>query len=164
MSDEDRVAFQAADLRVERDEDGRLTLHLSDGAHPVGSVMSAFPLTRPGTMVSFRDEEGEEIGILDDVRQLDPASRQIMAHELERSYFMPAITDILDITEELGVVSWEVETNRGQRTFQVRHVRRNIRKMGRRRLVIKDVDGNRYEIGDWLKLPPLAQKLIQVYL
>jgi len=35
--------------------------------------------------------------------------------------------------------------------------------MGLRRLVIKDVDGNRYEIRDWQELPSAAHKLIQVY-
>ena len=117
-----------------------------------------------GTKALIRDEEGTEIGLLDDVRGLDPDSQRIIRDELERSYFMPRITDVLDVREELNVVIWEVETNRGPRKFEVRHVRQNIRRMGRRRLVIKDVDGNRYEIRDWIKLPPLAQKLIQNYL
>ena len=142
----------------------KLVLHRDDSVQSVGSVMSVFPLTRPARMVALRDADGDEIGILDDVRKLDPASRGIMAEELERAYFMPAINDILDVREELRVVTWDVVTDKGPRTFQVRHVRQNVRRMGRRRLVIKDVDGNRYEIRDWLKLPPFAQKMIQIYL
>jgi hypothetical protein len=164
MPQDDDFVLPAADVRIERDGDGHLVLHLREEARAVGSVVSAFPLTQPGSMVSLRDEEGVEIGILEDVRKLEPASCEIMTEELERAYFMPTITDILDIEEELGVVIWEVETDKGPRTFQVRSIRQNVRKMGGRRLVIKDVDGNRYEVADWLKLPPLAQKLIQSYL
>jgi hypothetical protein len=164
VPEDDAFVFDAAEVRIERDDDGRLTLHREGHAQPLGSIMAAFPLTRPGRMVSLRDLEGEEIGLLDDVARLDPQSREIMTAELERAYFMPSIHDILDIREELGVVTWDVETDRGPRTFQVRRVRQNIRKMGRRRLVIKDVDGNRYDIADWLRLPPSAQNLIQVYL
>lgn len=164
VPEDDAFVFDAAEVRIERDRDGRLILHREGQREPLGAVMAAFPLTRPGRMVSLRDLEGEEIGLLDDVARLDPESREVMTEELERAYFMPAIGDILDLREELGVVTWDVETDRGPRSFQVRRVRQNIRKMGRRRLVIKDVDGNRYEIRDWLRLPPHAQKLIQVYL
>jgi hypothetical protein len=164
LADQDQFVIRATDTRIERDESGRLILHREGQSQPIGSIMSAFPLTRPGRMISLRDLEGEEIGTLDDVNQLEPASRGVMADELERTYFMPTITDILDVQEDLGVVTWEVDTNRGHRHFQVRRVRQNIRKMGNRRLVIKDVDGNRYEVRDWLKLQPLAQKLIQNYL
>ena len=164
MSDDDLGILRADTLKFTRDQDGRVFLHRHANTIAVGSVMSAFPLTSPIKMVSIRDEEGTEIGLIDDVRRLDPDSQRIIREELERSYFMPRITDVLDVREELNVVIWEVETNRGPRKFEVRHVRQNIRRMGRRRLVIKDVDGNRYEIRDWIKLPPLAQKLIQNYL
>jgi hypothetical protein len=156
--------IKASEVRFARNAEGRVVLIRGTDPEVVGNVMSAFPLTSPGRMVSVRDEEGQEIGLLDDIHGLDPESRQIIRAELERSYFMPRITDILDVREEHRVVTWEVETNRGPRTFQVRHVRQNVRRMGRRRLVIKDVDGNRYEIRDWMDLPPLAQKLIQIYL
>ena len=164
MAEDERSVLAAADVHLGRTDDGRLVLEMGGTSQILGSVMAAFPLTQPHGMVSLRDQDGQELGILDDVRQLDPASREIMAQELERSYFMPKITDILDVKEDLGVVTWVVETDKGPRTFQVRRVRQNVRKMGRRRLVIKDVDGNRYDIRDWLALPPYAQKLIQAYL
>ncbi|MFP4056053.1 MAG: DUF1854 domain-containing protein [Candidatus Brocadiia bacterium] len=164
MPDHDIALLKASELRVRRDEEGCLILTYGGRTQPLGSVMGAFPLTRPGRMVSLRNAEGEEIGMLDNVGALDPESRDIMRQELERSYFMPRILDIADIREELNVVTWEVETNRGPRTFQVRNVRQNVRRMGRRRFVVKDVDGNRYEIRDWANLPAPAQKLIEVYL
>ena len=164
MTHDERFILKASDLRFGRAADDRVVLKIGDTMRAVGSVMAAFPLTDPYGMVALRDDNGDEIGILDDVRQLDPVSQKIIAEELERSYFMPKITDILDIEEELGVETWEVETDKGQRTFQVRNVRQNVRKLGRRRLVIKDVDGNRYEIRDWQGLPPVARRFLEEYI
>jgi len=160
MSQIDSFVLEPKDIRFGRASDGHVLLHRGEDVLDVGSIMSAFPLTRPGQMVSIRDEEGEEIGILRDVAGLDARSRQVMEEELERAYFMPRICDIFDIQEELNVVTWEVETDRGPRHFEVRNVRQNVRRMGNRRFVIKDVDGNRYEIRDWADLPPAAQRII----
>ena len=77
---------------------------------------------------------------------------------------MPRITDIHSIKETLNVEEWDVETNKGPRTFQVRHARQNVRRLGPRRFAIKDVDGNRYSVRDWINLPPQAQKLFDPYL
>ena len=163
MADDDSF-IPASDVRFGRDADGRVVMIQGNDTRMIGNLLSAFPLTRPGRMVSVRDEEGREIGVLDDIRGLDPDSLSILHEELERSYFMPRITDIADIREEHRVVTWEVVTDRGERKFEVRSVRQNVRRMGGRRLVIKDVDGNRYEVRDWMGLPALAQKLIQIYL
>jgi len=160
MSQSDTFVIEGADVRFGRTSDGQILLHRGQNVVTVGSIMSAFPLTRPGQMVSIRDEEGDEIGILRGVGGLDPRSRRVMDEELERAYFMPRIRDILDIQEELNVVTWEVETDRGPRHFEVRNVRQNVRRMGNRRFVIRDVDGNRYEIHDWADLPPAAQRII----
>ena len=164
MDDKDNFLLEASDVRFGRSGDGQVVVRLRGRFVVVGNLMAASPITDPQHMVSLRDEHGEELGILGDVAQLDPISQQIVAEELERSYFMPRITDILDIREDLGVVSWDVETSKGERSFHVRDIRQNVRKIGRRRLIIRDVDGNRYEIHDWGDLPAPAERLLQPYL
>jgi hypothetical protein len=156
--------LNAAEVRFRRDEDGRVQMLRDGGSTAVSGLVAAFPLSRRRRMIAVRDREGREIGILDDTRQLDDTSQAIVRYELERSYFMPRILDVLDIEENLSVVEWQVETDKGPRRFQARGVRKNIRRVGRRRLVIKDVDGNRYEIPDWTDLPAAAQRLIEPYL
>jgi len=156
--------LNAAETSLRRDESGHITLAGDGRRRRVGSIVSAFPLTHPKRLVSVRDDDGQEIGILDDTDALDPASKRVVQEELDRSYFMPRIGDILKIDETLNVVEWEVHTNKGPRVFQVRNVNQNVRRIGQRRFVIKDVDGNRYEIRDWTNLKPQAQKLIQGYL
>jgi len=130
---------------------------------PVSSMAMAFPLSRRGRMIVVRDHEGREIGILTGLSGIDPASRRVVLDELERAYFLPRITNIQDITEEHGILEWQVETDRGARTFQLRHIRQSLRRFGKWRVVILDVDGNRYEIPDWTALPRRAQSLLDPY-
>jgi len=156
--------ISAKDVRFRRAEDGTVLMRAGEEETPIATLVGAFPLTHPQGMIALRDLQGEEIGILDCVEGLDEESRKIVREGLERSYFMPRITDILDIQESLNVVEWEVQTNKGPRSFEVRNVRKNIRRFGSRRLVIRDVDANRYEIRDWMQLPPYAQKLLEPYM
>lgn len=164
MGAEDAFVIKASDVRFRRDPSGHVVFHQAGQEQRIGGLLSAFPLTNAGRVVSVRDEAGQELGLLDDAHALDAESRRIVAQELERSYFMPRITDVLDVREELNVVTWEVQTDRGPRTFEVRHILQNVRRLGRRRVVIKDVDGNRYEIRDWTALPAPARELIQLFL
>ncbi len=159
------IFVEAEKLTFRRDEHGEVWVTLGDEpAQRLGGCISAFPLTHPHQLVAIRDEQGRDLAMLDDVDRLDETSCEIVSEELERTYFMPWIQDILDIDEHLNVVEWEVITDKGERTFQVRNVRQNVRRVGRRQFVIKDVDGNRYEISDWMALPVAAQKLLEGYL
>ena len=156
--------IHAESAAFRRREDGTIVM-LEDGTErEIGTITSAFPLSKPERIVVLKHQQGNEIGILDRLRPLDKESRGVLKQELEKSYFMPRIHDIVEKEERLRVVTMEVVTNRGERTFQVRNVRQNIRKMGRGRIIIKDVDGNRYEIPEWQDLPEAAQETIREYL
>jgi hypothetical protein len=145
--------------------DGGSVLMESDGKQTVlGNMAMAFPLSQRTRLIVLRDSAGREIGILDDIRKLDAASKKIARDQIEKAYFLPRILDITDIREELNVVTMHVVTDRGERSFQVRNVRKNLRRLGDRRLLIKDVDGNRYEIRDWAQLSPPVFVQLQEYL
>ncbi|MBS3763136.1 MAG: DUF1854 domain-containing protein [Planctomycetes bacterium] len=134
------------------DEGKNILLKINDETHEIGRIASAFPLSSAMENVAFFTTEGEEIGVMKKVERLDPESFRILREELEKAYFMPAILAVEDINEHLGVEEWEVRTDKGQRTFQVRDPRRNVRKIGENRILIKDVDGNRYEAKDWKRM------------
>jgi len=158
------MLLDANDVRFERDSEDQVRMRRGGETHNVGTVAMAFPLSNPKRMVVVRDESGGEMGILDDLRGLDADSRGVIKEELEKSYFMPRIVDVERIEEELNVVTWRVATDRGPRTFLVRATRTSIRKLGGRRLIIRDVDGNRFLISDWLELPPRARRLVEEHL
>lgn len=159
--------FTAGSERVELrrgERDSNLELVLNDGKYRISRVADAFPLSSSSPVVAFFNEDGEEIGVMKNPDQLDAHSQKILREELDKSYFMPQIQTILDLTEEMGVESWDVITNRGERTFEVRDPRRNVRKIGGRRVIIKDVDGNRYEVKDWTLLNRESLRLLTKHL
>ena len=156
---------------METIDPGKIKLHL-DGFQDLGvrfddgmeyskvRAVKTFPLSAAMHFIALKDEEGKEIGIIEDLGELDSESREALKIELEKSYFMPDIIRINDIDDDFGVPKWDVETDKGHRTFELR-TRRDARMMGRGRVLIKDIDGNRYEITDYRKLDPRSRDLLE---
>ena len=128
-----------------------LTLTLKEGERVTTyrdvRVRLAFPLSQGDRAVSFLLQDGTELGTLQDINSLDPASAEVLRSVLEITYFIPRIVKVREIREEFGVNRWTVETDRGPRTFDVQS-RQDIRPAGPGRYIIRDIDGNRYEIRD----------------
>jgi hypothetical protein len=165
MAKDQFIILKADEIRFERDEHaGGIVMIKGEERLRVGIISRAFPLSNPRRWLLVRDEEGDEIGLIDDARHLDSHSRNIVREEVEKSYFLPDITNVIDIDEDLNVVTWEVDTNRGLRTFMVRSVRQNIRRIAGFGILIRDVDGNRYRIRDYRQLPPRAQQMVEEYI
>ena len=123
-------------------------------------VNPAFPLSEFGRFLAIKDAEGNELGMLRDISQLDDQSRRALKVILEKIYFMPRITGILAIEEEYGVSRWDVETEKGLRSFDIRSRRRDVRLYDNGRVIIHDIDGNRYEITDYRNLDKRSQKIL----
>ena len=129
--------------------------------YPDITVHLMFPLSHPDNLITLCDRQGQEIGVLQDVTQMEAASRQILEQELQVSYFVPKITQILSIKDEYGLVHWQVETDRGLRKFQVQS-RYDIRNMGQGRYIVRDIDGNRYDIVDVANLDNASRSLLEL--
>lgn len=139
--------------RVERDSAGRLVAHLSDRDQPVVDVRVArcFPWSVPDQYVSLRDADGREVALLKNLEELDSASRDVVERELADKIFNPKIKKIISFNDEFGVVSITAETDRGTVTFQVRG-RDDVRVLSSTRALLRDADGNCYELEDIRKL------------
>lgn len=101
-----------------------------------------------------------EIGVIYDPHQLDAESRRVLDQILDRRYFVPIIQRVKWLKEEYSVVYWSVETNLGPRDFACRGLRDAVTELEERRLIITDVDGNRFEIPDYDELSRAAQALL----
>ena len=137
----------------------RLTLRDDRSWHKV-AVARAFPLSDPDHYLGFLDGAGKDIGLLYDPSQLDPESRQIVDEELDKRYFVPVVKRVLTIKEEFGTIYWSVETDRGQKEIIVRNLRDNLQELSASRVIITDVDGNRFEFVDVSKLDNKSQGVI----
>jgi len=151
-------------LRLFLDEFEDLTMEMEGGEtrRPV-TAMRAFPVTDRERFIILKDREEKEIGIILNLSDLAPESRAALAAELERIYFIPKITFVHHIEEQYHIPKWEVETDRGPRVFEIRSGRHNqdVRNLGSGHILIRDADGNQYEIPDYRKLDPISRALVE---
>jgi energy-coupling factor transporter ATP-binding protein EcfA2 len=127
-------------------------------------VVRAAPLSAPDRYISLLDGSGEEICLVRDPAELDEVSRQIIREELNRRYMTATVERIHSVQNELGVSYFDVQTNRGRREFVVQNIQEDIRQLGERRILLLDVDGNRFEIPDLNALDKRSARLLKLVL
>lgn len=148
--------------RFDETPGGFLSLTLDDGTHcPRVYLYRSFPFTLGDEYISVRDSEGKEIGLIRRVSDFPADVQERLREELERRYFMPAITAIRSVKEEFGYAYWDVETESGPRRFTVKDSQQNILFLSPEHVLIVDVDGNRFEIPDWNRLDPSSRRFIE---
>lgn len=141
----------------------RLEIH-NEVCHLRVIVRRLMPLSNPGQYISLAADEDTEIGILVNPVELAPESQKILNEELDKRYFTPTIKKIYRVKEQFGIHEWEVETERGRVTFQVRGLNQNIKQALPARLFVTDVRGNRYDIPDYRELDAKSFHQIQRHL
>jgi hypothetical protein len=112
-----------------------------------------FPVSHPSEFIALWTGasalEHHEVGMIRRLKELAPSSLMAVQHELAKRYFIHYIHKINSITEELGFLSWDVETDKGHMQFMTRRWDRyTVAEGGRNGRIILDVDYNRYEIED----------------
>jgi hypothetical protein len=127
-------------------------------------AVRAFPFTAETEFIVLRNEEGDEVGAVRKLSALDPASRAVLSAEMDKAYFRPEILQVYEIEENFHIPKFDVETDRGPRVFEIRSQRRDIRVMGNGRVLIRDADGNLYEIPDYRRMDPVSQALVESYI
>ncbi len=124
----------------------------------------AFPYDLPDGFISVLDKDSKEHGMIRSISDFDGESAEIINSELARKYFTPHITKIHSVKERFGYSYWDVESDRGRLSFAMHDTFRNITKISENRVVLNDVDGNRYEIDDVLALDGRSYRRIELYL
>ena len=154
--------WDGSNLKIYEDEHGQLCVfdRTEKQNYENVEVTLLFPLTKRRSYVQFSVDE-EEVGILRNMKRLDAESKQALTTELEKTYFIPTISKIYSIETKLGSDAWHVDTARGERHFEVTGKRRNIRFYPNGLIVIKDLDGNRYEIQDMGSLDANSRKILE---
>ena len=159
---EDEVQFLNPKLvKISRNQFAELEAELPDGSvHAPVEPVRTFPLTQPNQYISLLDAHQNELGLIEDINQLQQADRTILREELEKCYFMPKITKIHALEGRFGVTQWDAETEVGSVSFDLRS-RNDITSLDGGRVLIKDVDGNRYEIANYHQLDPKSVALLE---
>lgn len=125
------------------------------------AIARAFPLSDPEHYIGLRDGADRDIGMLRSLDALDRESRAIAEEELVRRYFMPQVIRVRDVKEDFGLTTWDVETDKGLRTFVVRHLRDAVQSLSATRILVTDIEGNRYEFPDVRRLDDKSYAILQ---
>ncbi len=165
MPDQELEAFE---LRILKPEDVRIFRHggvtrltlENQRSWTRAQSMRAFPLTDPDHYIGFLDCANKDIGLIVDPSQLDAESRSVVEQDLEKRYFVPLIRKVYSVKEEFGTIAWDVDTDKGRRELLVRNIRDNLQELTSSRVIVTDVDGNRFEFPDISRLDSRTQGII----
>ena len=147
MDQPDSGKVDVGTLRIFREPAWMLRLTIdADRSYPWVKIVRAAPLSHPNQYISFLDSEDEEICMIDSLEELDEATRALVKEELDRRYITSTVVRVNAVRNEFGTSYWDVDTDRGRREFVVQNVAENARWLGANRLLLIDVDGNRFEL------------------
>ena len=141
----------------------RMTIE-GDRSYLTVKIVRAVPLSEPDRYICFLDANDEVICMVDDVRKLPRAYQDIIREELARRYMTSRIERVHSIRSEYGVSYWDVTTDRGPRDFVVKNVGEDARWLDEKRVLILDVDGNRFEVADLGALDKRSRGLVEMVL
>ena len=126
-------------------------------------LVRQFPFELEWAFISVLNESNEEIGIIRDITLFEEAT-PLLREELKRRYYAPVIKRILGVKERYGFSYWKVECEDGEVSFTLRDTYRNIIHTGEDRVIMLDVNGNRFEIPSVAALDKKSFKKIELYL
>jgi ATP-binding cassette subfamily B protein len=136
--------------------------------YPGLRAVQALPVTYPRGFISLRcaDAEGveQEVGMVRALEDWPAAERALLEKALAEQYFLRRITRIERIEQQYGLLTFEVQTDRGPARFVLRASHSQAQEYGPRGKLLVDVDDNRYIVADVQALPRRQQALFRRYI
>lgn len=132
----------ADEVELRRTADGRLHV-LVEGALVAVRLRQCFPWSEPRRHFSLRNDDDEEVLLVDDPAMLPAQSRHALEAALADAGFVLEVTRVLSVEEEVEIRHWIVETAQGRRAFQT-HLDDWPRNLPMDGLLIRDVTGDLY--------------------
>lgn len=149
-----------------RTEGGFVALKTEDKDYERVGIYLTFPLTNPEEFISIReaDEKAREIGMIEKLTELDKEQQAMIREQIRLRYFMPVITKVLDVKDEYGYAYWHVMTNFGACRFTTQMSGDAVVSLSDSRLLVTDIDSNRYEIPDFYQLSVGERKKLDLFI
>lgn len=150
---------------LERNAFGKLILTNAAGERFEGVVpVRAFPIQSPEDGISIVNLDGEEVGWVDRIADIEEPIRSLILSELAAREFMPVLQKIVSITSFSTPCTWTVETDRGTCEFVLRGDE-DIRRIGKdNALLIADTHGIQYLVRDQFALDTHSKKILDRFL
>lgn len=132
--------------------DGRLHAQIDDADPVIVRLVRTRPRTAPDGELVALDGKKREVWLWANLAAMDPDSRALAETALAERYHEPAILRFESIRSRFGVWQVVAVTTAGQRNFALRNPERSVETMSDGRVLLRDVNGNRYVIPDPLVL------------
>ncbi|MBS4218448.1 DUF1854 domain-containing protein [Bacillus sp. FJAT-49711] len=139
-----------------------LTIRVDGKVFPAVYLHCSFPHMNNRIFISVRTGEKEEIGIIKSLDEFPSEIVSLLEEHINLRYFAPEITKINKINEEFGYSYWDTETSSGNCYFTVRSGRGNVTVVTTNRVLITDVDGNRFIIKDVAALTDKEYRMVEM--
>ncbi|HKM04040.1 MAG TPA: DUF1854 domain-containing protein [Lachnospiraceae bacterium] len=150
----------------ERNKGGFVSLRIENEFYQRIQVVRMFPFNKKEEYISIRvaDEKSKEIGIIKDMKEFSKETKEMLREQMNLKYFTPIITKICDIHDEYGFAYWNVLTDHGACRFTVQMGGKAVVHLSETRILISDIDENRFEIPDITQLTVAEQKKLDLFL
>lgn len=156
--------LEIKNAKFEKTQGGFITLSYNGVFYERVKIIRLFPFTDPDRYLSVRDGNENEIGVIEDLKKLPEETATLIKAQLELYYFTPVIEKIIGIKDEYGYAYFHVMTDRGECKFTINMGANAVSKLTETRLLITDLDGNRFEIPDVLALTVKEQRKLDLFL
>lgn len=130
-------------------------------------LIETFPFSTPYSFISVRNpqDKNKELGLIKDLeKDFDATTIKILKEHLDLRYHMPVIQKILQAKESGGYTHFTVMTDFGETQFSLRNNGTFITALTDTRLIIQDLENNRFEIPDKTKLPAKDLKKLDIFM
>lgn len=160
----DLNATAAPVFQLERQDSGRMLFIGADGEQHVGVVpVRAFPVAAPDEGVSLVNSQGHEVAWIEQLQALPIALRTLLQEELALRDFVPEIQQLKSVSTFATPSVWMVKTDRGDTSFVLKG-EEDIRRLGRKALLIAGSQGVQYSIHDMTALDRNSRRLLERFL
>ncbi len=130
-------------------------------------AMRAFPITCPNKFVFLfyydENDKSREIGAIESLDTFPEEEREIVLDVMKKHYFGYTVKEIYSIKLEFGVLHFEVETDKGPKSFDMRWASHRTLDFGESGKILLDVFDDRYVIPDVNNLSRVDRDLFTRY-
>lgn len=151
------------DIKLNKTAGGFISLDIGNSeSYERVNLFRSFPFSNINEYISVREPEGKEIGIIRTILSFSKEAKAIIIEELDRRYFLPKIEKINTIKEEFGYIYLDTNTDAGPRHFTIKKEQNSVINIEDNKVLLFDIDGNRFEIPDYTMLDSKSYKMIEL--
>jgi hypothetical protein len=156
--------LDAGTLRLALSGGSRLDVRCNGQRWGQARIVLCRPLSEPGGLGMLINREGKEVALVQGLGKLDKASAAALRQSLRLNGLTARIQAIRSLGHQYGAVYWKVDTDRGPREFVLKSLTEQVRWLSDQRILLTDVDGNRFEIYDMSQLDKKSHELLDLVL